>query len=171
MYIPFLEMFSCITENMTRHSCTSEYTRLVCPVLSVAMGRSGGSPHCILAVATQRLASVSAAVIRRKLNGTCHCAPWLCSCLYSFRCSYCCCLLLFVVCCCCSSSCFCSCSYSSSYSVVFLFFLFLFLGRKGKTQIFWKVSLCLWVSSSRRFQYKVTMILRNVEEYLPNDTA
>jgi hypothetical protein len=121
---------------------------------------------------TQCRASVSVAVIRRQLHGTCPCAPWLCSCLYSLRCSY----------CCCSSSSSsnssssssssssCFCSYSSSCFVV-LFFLLLFLERKGKAQIFRKVAPCLWVSSYRRFEYKVTMILWNVEECLPNDTA
>jgi hypothetical protein len=70
-----MERFLALPENMTRHSFTSEYTRPVCPLLRVAMGRSGGSPHCIVALATQRPASVSAAVTRRKLHATCHCKP------------------------------------------------------------------------------------------------
>ena len=60
---------------MARHSFTAEYTRPVCPLLRVAMGRSGGSPNCIDAVATERPASVSAAGLRRKLHGTFHFAP------------------------------------------------------------------------------------------------
>jgi len=131
MYIPFLETFSCITGKLKNHSFTFEFNRLLCPLLNVPMGRSGGSPHCIVGCCKTAscvcFSGCDTAAITRNLS-LCTVNMQLSLFLPLF-------ILLLLLFCCSSSSCsscscssssafcFCLCSYSSSSIVVLLFFI------------------------------------------------